>query len=186
MKRVVVFVGSSRKNGNVSTLAAELARGAEEAGAEVKVYDLNALDIQSCRGCFHCRQVENCAIQDDAMQTVYSEIKAADAVVIGIPIYFGHVNARTKLMLERLFPLTGSNFLPRFGRKETVVIYAQGNKDEHAYDPCFKEIADTLRCFGLETGDTLVFTGASIPGRTAGGDGEMLARAYQAGCKLVG
>jgi multimeric flavodoxin WrbA len=86
MKKMVAFVGSPRKNANISTIVAEIVRGAKEAGAETKVYTLSDMNIKPCQGCFHCREVETCAIKDD-MQLVYEDIKEADAIVIGSPVY---------------------------------------------------------------------------------------------------
>ena len=186
MKRVAAFVGSPRKSGNIATIVGEMARGAQEVGAEFRVHNLADLDIQPCRGCFACRKAERCALQDEGMLTVYEGIKTADAVVIGAPIYFRQVNAQTKLMLERLFPLTGPDFKPRFSVKKAILVYAQDNKDRDAYKDCFAQTAETLRFYGFEITDTFVFAGSSIPGGTAGDDGEMLARAHEAGRKLAG
>ncbi len=51
-KKIVVLNGSPRKKGNTSALAAEFARGAEEAGNTVTEFFLDSMDIHGCKGCF--------------------------------------------------------------------------------------------------------------------------------------
>ncbi len=51
-KKIVVLNGSPRKKGNISALAAEFARGAEEAGNTVTEFFLDSMDIHGCKGCF--------------------------------------------------------------------------------------------------------------------------------------
>jgi len=47
--KIVGFIGSPRKKGNTTTIVNEVLRGAQEAGAETKVFNLNQLSIRGCR-----------------------------------------------------------------------------------------------------------------------------------------
>lgn len=183
MKKLVAFIGSPRPGGNTATMVGEIVRGAEAAGAEAKVYHLNDMNIRACQGCFYCRQAEGCAVKDD-MEQVYADIKAADAVVIGSPVYMFQVTAQTKLLFDRLFPLMDSQFRPRYGVKKTALVYAQGNPDAGAFKPSWEANAQVLKVMGLEVADTIIVAGAGTP-KTACADAALMARAAAVGKKLV-
>jgi multimeric flavodoxin WrbA len=183
MKKLVAFVGSPRKDGNTAALVGEIVRGAAAAGAQTTVFDLYAMDIAPCQGCFTCRKQPACSQQDD-MQAAYEAIKSADAVVLGSPVYMHHVTGQTKTFLDRLFPFMDAAFKPRFGARKAVMVYAQGNPDAKAFAAAFVDIALILGVMGLEIADTIVAAGAN--NRTAAaGDPDLMARAFAAGQKLV-
>ncbi|AKX95767.1 FMN reductase [Moorella thermoacetica] len=183
MKKMVAFIGSPRKEGNTSTIVREIARGAKEAGAEVKIYNLNEMTLKPCQSCFYCRQAENCATKDD-MQSVYADIKNADAIVIGSPIYMSQVTAQTKLLIDRLFPLIDANFKPRFGVKKTVVVYSQGQDEAGAFQRYFEYNANVLKMLGLDIVDTIICSGANDPQTAVKNEG-LMAKAFKTGRELV-
>ena len=51
VKKVVIVMGSPRKNGNSVTLAQRIAKGAEAMGAEVESFYLQEMDIKPCHVC---------------------------------------------------------------------------------------------------------------------------------------
>ena len=183
MKKIVAFIGSPRKTGNTAALVSEVIRGAKAAGAEVKVYHLNDMNIRPCQGCFYCRKNEGCSVQDD-MQAVYPEIKAADAVVIGSPVYMFQVAAQSKILFDRLFPMMDAGFRPRFGIKKTALVYAQGNPDAAAFQTAFDTNEAVLKVMGLEVGETLVCANANHAD-TAVQDAKLMQSAFEAGQRLV-
>ena len=50
-KKIIVLNGSPRANGNTAALAAHFIKGAEAAGHEVRLFDLQKMDIKPCLGC---------------------------------------------------------------------------------------------------------------------------------------
>ncbi|MDT8900035.1 flavodoxin family protein [Anaeroselena agilis] len=183
MKKLVALMGSPRKQGNTATLVGEIIRGAQASGAEAEIFNLNEMKITPCQSCFHCRANEECAVKDD-MEKVYSAVKAADAVVIGSPVYMFQVNAQTKLLFDRLFPMMDAKFQPRHGVKKTLVVLAQGNPDPGAFKASWDANAQVLKVMGLEVTDTLIAAGANDP-KAAGADAALMAKAFQAGQELV-
>ena len=121
---VLGFVGSARKSGNTSRLVQDVLAGADSEGADTKLYQLSELSMQGCQGCLYCREHGNCLIDDD-LQPIYDELRAAEALVIGSPIYIHQLSGQTKLLLDRLYPLTDQNHKPRFGEKKLVMAYTQ-------------------------------------------------------------
>lgn len=183
MKKIVAFVGSPRNNGNTATLVSEVARGAKEAGAEVKLYNLNDMTIRPCQGCFYCRREENCSINDD-MQVVYSDIKQADSVIIGSPVYMFQVTAQAKTLFDRLFPMMDASFRPRFGIKRTVMVYSQGNPDATAFKTAFDTNEAVLKVMGLQVEETIICANANKL-NSAAENTKIMARALEAGQKLA-
>jgi len=179
MKTVVAFIGSPRNNGNTATVVGEIMRGAKEAGAQTKVYNLNDMNIRPCQSCYYCRKEDTCALKDD-MQTVYADIKEADAVVIGSPVYMFQVTAQTKTLFDRLFPLMDSTFKPRFGTKKTVMVYSQGNPDPGSFKTAFDTNAQVLKIMGLNVADTIISSGANDL-KAAANNPALLAKAFQVG-----
>ncbi|AGB41629.1 NADPH-dependent FMN reductase [Halobacteroides halobius DSM 5150] len=148
MKKVVGFIGSARKTGNTSSLVKQILQGAKDEGVETKNYYLNELNIKGCQGCMYCRKHNNCCIKDD-MQEVYQDIKDAEAVIIGSPIYIHQVSGQTKLMLDRFYPLTNEKHKPRFGKKKLVMAYTQAAPFKCFFKKYRKYIKKSLKAMGL-------------------------------------
>jgi multimeric flavodoxin WrbA len=136
MKRLVAFNGSPRKKGYSSQLVAEAIRGAESEGTEVKVYNLNEQNIHGCQGCYYCRVNEGCMIKNDYLSPMYTDIKDADGILISSPIYQRDITGQTKILLDRLYPLTsGFDFAPRYPGKKVGTIFVQGLLNTEEYKP---------------------------------------------------
>ena len=104
-KKTIVINASPRKNWNTAQLCREAARGAEEAGAEVEYIDLYDLTFTGCRSCLACKLTNGkhpgCAWHDD-LSPLIDRILAADALIIGSPIYWAEPTAQFRALMERL------------------------------------------------------------------------------------
>ena len=94
MAKIVAFIGSPRKNGNVDTIINEIIKGINSNNVDVKKYYLNDMNIKGCQGCLYFRSKPTCALKDDMIE-IYEEIKDADYVIIGSPVYICQVSAQT-------------------------------------------------------------------------------------------
>ena len=185
MAKIVAFIGSPRKNGNVDTIVNEILNGAEVSGGSVKKFYLNDMNIRGCQGCLYCRKVHNCALKDD-MQEVYEEIKKAEYVIIGSPVYICQVSAQTKLLLDRLYPLTEidkSKHTPRFGKKKLIMVYTQAAPFSFLFKKYFKYTAKHLKGMGLEHYKTLVAT-KMFERSSSKNDSYILKKAYRIGLDI--
>lgn len=99
--KILTFNGSPRKKGNCSILLQELLRGAGDAGAECEEIWAQDLDLKYCRGCLRCNLLKKCSIRGDDWENLSSKILAADALVFASPVYFHHVSAPLKKILDR-------------------------------------------------------------------------------------
>ena len=103
MKKIVAINASPRKNWNTESLVREAAKGAEENGAEVKVFDLYKLEkFTGCISCFGCKLPEHLGtcIYKDGLAPVLEEIRNADGLIIGTPNYLGDVSAAFRALYE--------------------------------------------------------------------------------------
>lgn len=97
-KKIFAINGSPRKNKNTAQLLQEALRGVKDKGAEVKLVNLYDLNFHGCYSCFACKRLGSSAfgkcIHKDDLQPILKEIhEEADALIMGMPIYFGHLAA---------------------------------------------------------------------------------------------
>jgi multimeric flavodoxin WrbA len=158
-KQVLVILGSPRKKGNSSTLAARISRGAKSAGAEVETLFLQDLKISPCRGCNTCQKHDSkgCAIKDD-MQEIYTKLIKADAWVIASPVYWFTMSAQTKIFMDRCYALIAYTKNP-FAGKRIAIAMSYGD-----VDPVKSGCVNALRTFQ----DAFRYTGSKIVGMVYG------------------
>ena len=158
-RKVVIAVGSPRKRGNSSTLAAQVASGAKAAKAEVETFHLHGMNIKPCTACEGCRKKKHvdCVIKDD-MQILYPKLRSADAIVIASPIYWFTFSAQTKLFIDRWYGLGGDEGYALAGKKFALLLsYADA-------DPFLSGAVNALRTFQ----DALKFIEAELVGMVYG------------------
>lgn len=184
-RKVMIAVGSPRKRGNSSTLAAQVASGAKAGGAQVETFFLHGMNIKPCTACGGCRKKVHvdCVIKDD-MQLLYPKLRSADVIVIASPIYWFTFSAQTKLFMDRWYAMGGDEGYPFKGKRFGIVLTYGGE------DPFSSGAVNALRTFQ----DALGYTGAEIAGMVYGsadkaGDIKknkaLLKEAYQLGKELA-
>lgn len=105
MKKIVAINASPRMTWNTSSLVREAAKGAEQEGAEVKVYDLYKLEkFTGCVSCFSCKlpAYQGVCTYKDGLAPVLEDIRTADGLIIGTPNYLGDGTATFRALYERL------------------------------------------------------------------------------------
>jgi multimeric flavodoxin WrbA len=158
-KKVLVILGSPRRRGNSSTLAARISRGAKSAGAEVETLFLQNLKISPCRACDTCQKHDSkgCAIKDD-MQKIYPKLIRADAWVIASPVYWFTMSAQTKIFMDRCLALPAYAKNP-FAGKRIAIAMSYGD-----VDPVRSGCVNALRTFQ----DAFRYTRSKIIGMVYG------------------
>ena len=136
--RVLAFNGSPRKSWNTATLLEKALEGARSKGAETELVHLYSLDYKGCMSCFACKtkggkSYGRCAARD-GLSPVLERVRQADAILLGSPIYVGHITGEAQSFLERLvFPYLTYTDPPAslFERRiRTGVIYTMGLPEE--------------------------------------------------------
>jgi len=188
--KVVGFIGSPRKKGNTATIVNEVLRGAREAGAETKVFNLNQLGIRGCQACYKCQTPEGKCVQKDDMSPLYDEIYSADAVVIGTPVYLFQVTGQTKIFIDRLFAFLylkdgrPGNFRNKLKDKKTVTVFSQGQPDTSMFTSNFDLTEGVLSFLGFKVQERIV-AGGMRGEDDAKGNTAILEKAYAAGVGLT-
>jgi len=98
---ILAFNGSPRRKGNTALLMEELLRGASESGATTEEIIAENIKLDFCKGCLRCNLIKRCAIKSDAWNTLCSKILSADVLIFASPIYFHHLTASLKKILDR-------------------------------------------------------------------------------------
>ena len=98
---ILAFNGSSRMKGNTSLLLHELFRGAQESGAQAEEIAAEEVNLKYCKGCLKCNLLKRCAIKVDDWAALSSKVLNADALILASPIYFHHLTALLKKILDR-------------------------------------------------------------------------------------
>lgn len=100
--KILGVVASPRKGGNTEILVSEVLASAREAGAEIDLLPLRDKAISPCDGCKSCHKTGVCHVKDD-MQGIYPRLDAADALVLGTPVYFWTMSAQCKTFIDRTY-----------------------------------------------------------------------------------
>jgi multimeric flavodoxin WrbA len=185
--KVVGFVGSPRKKGNTAALVKEVMRGAQDGGAETKIYYLNEMNIRGCQGCRACKKKpEGVCIQKDDMAFLYDEIRNSDAVVVGTPVYMFQMTGQTKLFVDRLYAFLNTDFTHKLGQgKKTLMVYAQGQTDAGIFQSSFDVNKMVFSFLGFSVQDTIVAAGTAPDDVDVLKNKEFMEKAYNAGKAVI-
>ena len=105
--KVFLINGSPHESGCTYTALTEVARGLEENGVETEIVHIGTEDIPGCRGCFACRKLGRCVI-DDMVNKLADKLQSADGMIIGSPVYFASPNGSLVAMLDRIYAAHGN------------------------------------------------------------------------------
>jgi multimeric flavodoxin WrbA len=98
--KAIGIVGSPRRGGNTELLTQHCLKSIAEEGIETELISLAGRDIQPCNACMACKTDEMCSINDDLMP-IYEKMKAADAIILASPVYYGSATSLIKALMER-------------------------------------------------------------------------------------
>lgn len=103
--KVMVITSSPNKDGLTAACGDAAKLGAEEAGAEVVMVDLNSMKVGQCHACGNgwgpCLNVNQCQVIDD-FQDLHNSLKDMDAFVFITPVYWGDMSESAKAFFDRL------------------------------------------------------------------------------------
>jgi multimeric flavodoxin WrbA len=101
--KALLINGSPKKEGNTFVALSEVAKELENNGVETKIISIGAKPVQGCTACNKCDELGRCVFSDELYNTVREELKTADALVIGTPVYFAGANGSLCALLDRVF-----------------------------------------------------------------------------------
>jgi multimeric flavodoxin WrbA len=102
---VMILTSSPNIDGLTAACGNAARTGAEEAGAQVVMVNLNQQQIGHCQACGNgwgsCRNEYECQVHDD-FQDLHAAMAKIDAYIIVTPVYFGDLSESAKNFSDRL------------------------------------------------------------------------------------
>ncbi|MFZ4399104.1 MAG: flavodoxin family protein [Bacteroidales bacterium] len=109
--KVIAINGSPKSEGNTFHALKMLGEEVLAAGIEFEILHIGNKMIHGCLACGKCgiNKDEKCVIKTDDLNLWIQQIKNADAIVLGSPVYYSGIAGTMKCFLDRLFYVSGSN-----------------------------------------------------------------------------
>lgn len=111
MKILIINGSPTMKKGMTHQLISHFTKGAESAGAEVDLVDLQTMKLNYCIGCLHCfYSKEHLCIHKDGMAELHEKILDSDYMILATPVYADGVTGQMKVFMDRFVPLIDVRF----------------------------------------------------------------------------
>ena len=117
--KVLLVNGSYHEKGCTYTALAEVAKALNANGVETEIYWLGQNQVSGCKGCWACKKVKKCVI-DDGVNEFVAKAAEFDGFVFGSPVYYASANATLIALLDRLFYSTAFPKTMKVGFAVTV------------------------------------------------------------------
>ncbi|WP_461209548.1 flavodoxin family protein [Desulfocurvus sp. DL9XJH121] len=149
--KVLGICGSPRKKGNTATLMEHALKGAADKGADIRLAHLYGYEFKGCVSCYSCKKpggahYGRCAARD-GLSPLLEEAMAADALVLGSPVFYGGQSGVMRCFLERLlYPLYPFSDHKTLGSRPipSLFIYTMGGPRAQAEKDSYFEGIDLM------------------------------------------
>ncbi len=174
-KKVLIISTSLRNNSNSEMLAKEFAKGAKEAGNDVKEITLKDKSIAFCKGCLACQKLGKCVIDDD-VALISKDMHDAQVIAFATPIYYYEMSGQMKTLLDRANWLYSSDY-----KFEDIYLLSTAAEDEDYVDKrAISGLEGWIDCFErARLAGTVFEGGVNDAGEISGHTG--LEKAYELG-----
>lgn len=138
MKKILAINGSPRKIGNTTQLLQHFFSGAKTHTSLTEEICAQEADVKYCQGCLRCNVLGKCSLKDDDWEKISEKIVQSDVLVFASPVYFHHVTAQLKTIIDRFrsfihIQLTesGLDHKPRLHwEKDFVLLLSMGSSND--------------------------------------------------------
>lgn len=198
--KIIGINASPRKKANTQTLVQAVLDGAAEKGAETRLVNLRDLAINGCLGCEGCKKHLGKCVQKDDLTPLLQKLTTYDAIVMGTPVYWYHVTAQFKMLVDRLYSFMEFGENPETGAptiqsafpagKKMVFLISRGEPEPPALFPQFYDhLNEWLNLIPMSLGagayEFFHQYGADIDRKAALNDAALLEKARMTGAGLV-
>lgn len=156
MKKVVSILGSPRRNGTSSRVAASFTEEAQRLGADIESFNLNSMEYRGCQGCEICHtKLDHCVLNDEGTK-VLDSMRTADVLVLSSPVYWGDMTGQFKLLMDRIwshFDIDYSKddpYASRIPQGKTVVLVLSQENDDSAHKDVVERYNEMFSMFGFD------------------------------------
>ena len=106
--KVLLVNGSSHEKGCTYTALAEVAKALNANGVETEIYWLGHNQVSGCKGCWACKKIKKCVI-DDGVNEFVAKAAEFDGFVFGSPVYYASAAGALVSFMDRVFYSGGKN-----------------------------------------------------------------------------
>ena len=106
--KVLLVNGSYHEKGCTYTALAEVAKALNANGVETEIYWLGQNQVSGCKGCWACKKIKKCVI-DDGMNEFVEKAAEFDGYVFGSPVYYASAAGALVSFMDRVFYSGGKN-----------------------------------------------------------------------------
>jgi multimeric flavodoxin WrbA len=145
MKTIILF-GSPRKKGNTRRLVDSFSETMKKNGHDVRLLNLNDMNVRPCQGCLVCAKDGKCRINDD-MKDIRKYMLESDLLVYATPTYWWGPSSQLKLVIDRSIAFFDENMESRIKGKKAVTLITCADKSLDTFAPvldAFKRTFDDL------------------------------------------
>lgn len=109
--KVIAINGSPNKEGNTFHALRLAGEELRAKGIEFEILHIGHKLIHGCLACYKCaaNKDEKCTIVTDDLNKWIQQIKNADGIILGSPVYYSGVAGTMKSFLDRVFFVSSSN-----------------------------------------------------------------------------
>ena len=109
--KVIAINGSPKKEGNTAQALRMVGDELTAAGIDFEILHIGHKLIHGCKACGTCaeKRDEKCSITTDDLNQWIQQLKEADGIILGAPVYYSGIPGTMKSFLDRLFYVSGAN-----------------------------------------------------------------------------
>lgn len=109
--KVIAINGSPKKGGNTFQALNMVGDELIADGIDFEIIHIGHKLIRGCQACGKCAisKDEECSVKTDDLNKWIQQLKNADGIIIGSPVYYSGIAGTMKCFLDRVFYVSGSN-----------------------------------------------------------------------------
>jgi len=109
--KVIGINGSPKQDGNTWHALTGVGKQLQENGIDFEIIHVGNKTVRGCMACGTCahNKDEKCSISTDPVNEWIQQIKQADGIILGSPVYYAGIAGTMKCFLDRAFYVAGAN-----------------------------------------------------------------------------
>ena len=101
--KALLINGSPHAHGNTARALEEVASALKADGLETEIAHVGVKPVRGCIACRKCFELGRCVFSDDVANEILEKALAADALVLGSPVYYAQPNGALLAVMQRVF-----------------------------------------------------------------------------------
>ncbi len=189
MSHIVYVYSSPLERGNTNVIGKAVCNGAMYCSTNTfSMHDLSSMHPTNfCTLCSKCKKTGHCSI-DDPITNALEEIKNCDALIIALPLFFGHPSAQYMALENRMW-----SFISKRGEiitefpdkpKKIVIILSHDGDEAHAYEFAQDLSRVYSKFFNIKTVHSLIYDCYNTPDTSIDPNDPILEEAFNIGKSL--